>query len=618
MKRIHFFAAAALGVLFYVLAAPAPAQTIPPGGVITNGLARTADLKVLSPLSLWVSGTGDDHNECTQTSPCRTYQHICDMTPLDVCDQVTLTATASYTGAGCRIEGLRRCCHPGTDGGVVCGTFTATGTRKLFVRTDGGNISATVSAVTNGSTVTGQAEEWSILNGDLDAGEVVGKWAGITSDAGAGVEQYLWPITANDAGVITLNAHGEVQTHPVAGSTLVVYDSPGTLINATLGQPWQNAGPPSDAQVDKNASFIFSSTAAAASGAYKDRWITVQDMTTSLASGALVASSGPGQVAVRHIAQTNAAVLYRCVSGAVSPAVERNIFTGTGGIAMLAYSSALGCNVTTGQIWNNYAPLATNQFFISAGNSTNLYAQSNYAPKTLVRSGTCTTCRSRLDTFAGFRCTGDFIDGAEGQCVWTIDGDTLTGNALSYTLNASMGTFMVDYLGQVFSTITASGGGNSAVVTLGSRFYWSPNTVFDGAGFKGVQVTDTLTTGMSIAEVRAAGTKVFGDGNGNYWGERGTGWLSTPVMYPINSGFGPPQRCFGTDVTSSNVVNIPFDLGHGCAAFSAVPRCSCTPVITDGGVTTGDCNPRTALVGSVDFVTSATAAPINWSCDGPR
>src|SRR5262245_5661537 len=136
MRRLYLLVVAVFALLLFM------AQTVPPAGVITQGLARTSDLMVLSPLGYWVSGAGADTNDCSQGSPCRTYQHICDLTPNDVCDAVTLTALADYTGAGCHKEGLRRCCHPGTDGGVVCGTLTATGTRKLFVRADGGTISA--------------------------------------------------------------------------------------------------------------------------------------------------------------------------------------------------------------------------------------------------------------------------------------------------------------------------------------------------------------------------------------------------------------------------------------------------------------------------------------------
>lgn len=577
-------------------------------------LVRSNEIRVVTPTSFWVSGSGSDTNLGTQAQPFRTVQHACDSFGSNVCDSVNVNLASDYTGAGCRKK-IDWCCHPGTDGGVVCGSVTFSGTRKLFARADGGTITATISAVTNGSASTGQAEEWSISNGDLAPSEIVGKSVLVSAGTGSGLDQ-LWPVAANDAGVITLNAHGELKTHPAPGSTIVVYDSPDTLINATLGQPFANSGPPSDAQVDKFASFVFATGPAPVNGAYNDRFITVQDMKTNLASGSLVASSGPGPINVRHIVQTNAAVLYRCIAGGVAPSLERNIFTGTGGNLMLAYNSALGCDITNGQIYNTYAPLATNQFFVASGNSRNLYMQSNFAPSALVRTGTCDSCRSRLDTFAGFRCTGDFVDSAGSLCVWGIDGDTLTGAGLAYTLNASHGRFYVDTIGQVFSTITAAGGGHSAALAFGSMFRWSPSTVFTGAGDSSVVLTDSISS-MSIADIRAATTKTFCDSAGNCWGETG-GNLLTPVQYPVNPGFGPPQTCYGTAVASGNVASVVFSGGNGCATFSSPPKCTCTPVITDGGTTTENCNPRAALVGSVDLVTTFAAGPVNWSCTGPR
>lgn len=503
MKRVLLVVAAALVVVATM------AQTVPPGGVVTQGLAKTSDLMVLEPLGYWVSGSGDDRNACTQSYPCRTYQRVCDLVPRDVCDAVTLTALADYTGTGCRKEGLRRCCRPGADGGVVCGSFTVTGTRKLYVRSDGGTIAATLAAVTNGSATTGQAEEWSVVGGDFAPGELAGKWASVASGTGSGLDQ-LWPILANDAGVITLNAHGEVKTHPAVGSVVAIYEAPGSLINAALGQPWANAGPPSEAQVNKQAAFIFSTGAAAASGAYNDRWITVQDMTTniSVAGSALVASSGPGPVEIRHVASTNAAALYRCVAGVVQPTLERNIITSTSGVLMLAYNSALGCDVVNGQFFNNYAPISTSGFFISAGSARNLYSQSNFAPSALIRTGTCDTCRSRIDTLAGVRMTGDFIDGTGGRGCWSVDGDTLTGNSGgAYTINLTGGCVVVDSVGPT-STIFNPPLGHVAALAFGGSLQWAPTTVFDaGTGDNAVVFTSTPSLGVTVMDIAARSPK---------------------------------------------------------------------------------------------------------------
>lgn len=590
------------------------------GGSIMPGVGPNPDSPLRRPVSLYVADGGVDTNPCSLDLPCRTLQRACDAVPLDICDAVTIVAAPSYTGTGCRKEGLRRCCYTGTDGGAVCGTFTVTGTQKIFTRLDGGTGAVTVAAVTNGNAATGQVEEWLVAGNPFAPGELAGQWVSVSSGTGSGLDQ-LWPILNNDGGVITLNARGEVKVHPTAGSTVSVYTLPDSLIDSTLSRPWANSGPPSEAQADKLSAFIFTTNAAAASGAYNDRWITVENFRTSISAAGtpLVASSGPGPVEVRHVGSTSAAALYRCVSGSVTPVLERNIITSTSGVLMLAYNTALGCDVNNAQMFNNYAPLSTNGFFIAVGSGSNIFSQSNYAPSALIRSANCTSCQSRLDTMAGIRQTADFVGGGIATGCWTVDGNTHTGTGQTYTYSLTGGCVHVDLIGPP-STIYAPNAGHIAALNKGAELEWAGTTVFldAGTGVKDVVFTATPSAGVTVSDAAAQAPGRWTNWDQSWAGQRGGSFGRSNMVGPSTLLGMSPNAINSIKTHGGTCLRQPFEVTHvslgiGSPAAGAGTNNQIRIAQVDGG------SPCTATFpcASISTANSATVQTATGSCTYP-
>jgi hypothetical protein len=228
VKRVHVLSAAALGVAVYLLASPAPAQTVPPGGVIIQGLARTSDLMTQGRLDLYVcEGPGcSDSHDCSYTRPCRNPSAACARIPPGVNHEVNIWVDGGTYGAGlCNIVGKT---FGGTD-------FTTKGLvhfrgQWLSASLDGGTSSGTATSVTVGS-----GSAWAVIN---DTGQSWvpsamtdgGYWVQITGGSGSD-GGWMLPVIGNTA--TSLSVPGQFYTAPATGSAYQIVE-PGAKITGRL------------------------------------------------------------------------------------------------------------------------------------------------------------------------------------------------------------------------------------------------------------------------------------------------------------------------------------------------------------------------------------------------
>ena len=566
----------------------------------TSGLARTSDFAVLSPLSYWVSGTGADSNACSQTSPCGTFQHICDLVPKDICDSVALTATADYTGTGCRKEGIRFCDHPAGDGGVTSGSLLVTGTLAAYAPADGGTGAGTMASAAAGSNCT--LDAWTASGTAFNTNELQGKLIGITSGTGSGKDR-LWPVFGNDAGVIQPESYGDA-TQPAASSGFQVYDSTGSsLINANLGQVVTKGGPGATQGTNASAFEFGVVSNGLHNGAGDDRPITIQHFAVSGGSTTLAIGSN------LNIRENfcGGSTCWRGVSGSGTVALERNV--STGGIFALNANTSIGGAVPLAQTYNNWASSATTTA-LRFEDAATIYSRGNWMPWGLLRLSGCRNCISICDSYdalsggkAGIRDTN--IAGQVGG--WPMDGAKLlnnTGQAYTIALQNGFGVSL-DQAVTATSTITSTS--HAIALSGGSQILWSPSTTFNGSGTADVVPTNT-SGGVNISAIHARPQKsMVVDFDGSRAMESG----GTPGTWePLTElGTGRDEQC-GTSTFSGTSKAITF-----ATTFATAPdMCWCNDPAAAGCYA----DTATATTGGATFHGATSNGAFSWCCKAKK
>lgn len=227
MKRL-FFLAAVFGAALSLWVTSAPAQTLPPGGVQTSGLARTSDLATQGRMDLYVceGASCSDTNDCSFTRQCRTPSAACARVPPNVNHEVHVWVDAgTYSTGICNVIGRN---FGGTDFNTK-GRLHFHG-RFLPASLDGGTNSGTATSVTAGSGST-----WAVIN---DTGQSWvpsamsdgGYWVQITGGSGSD-GGWMLPIIGNTT--TALSVPGQFYTAPAASSTYQIVEI-GTKVNGRL------------------------------------------------------------------------------------------------------------------------------------------------------------------------------------------------------------------------------------------------------------------------------------------------------------------------------------------------------------------------------------------------
>jgi len=562
-------------------------------------LARRAEVSVTAPLALYVSADGGDTAPCTVVQPCATIQHVCDIVPRDICDAVTITASADYTGTGCRKEGIRFCDHPAGDGGVTSGSLLVTGTLAAYAPADGGTGAGTMASAAAGSSCT--LDSWTASGTAFNTNELQGKLIGITSGTGSGKDR-LWPIYGNDAGVIQPESYGDA-TQPAASSGFQVYDSSGSsTINANLGQVVTKGGPAAT-QATNAAAFEFGVVSNGLhNGAGDDRPITIQHFAVSGGSTSLAIGSN---LNVRENF-CGGSTCWRGVPGSSNVALERNSVTA--GIFAVSANSSIGGDIPLMQVFNNWATSSTTTA-IRVESAATLYSRSNYFPNGLLRLSSARNGASLCDTYDTVRGgAAGLQDTNPGQMGgFPFDGARLPNNsAQAYTLSLSNGFGVaIDQNGSVFSTVNSAN--HIAAIAWGARILWHPSTTFGGGGSGDICPSQTIGC-VTIAAIHARPQKsVSLDFDGSRAMESG-GLIG--VWEPLTVlGTGRDEQC-GTSTFSGTSKAITFS-----TTFATAPdMCWCNDPAAAGCYA----DTATATTGGATFHGATNNGAFSWCCKATK
>jgi hypothetical protein len=421
MRRVPLWSVA-LAVL--VLAGLALAQGYQPDfRAYLVGLARTSDLQITTPLSLYVAAGGNDTGPCSLSAPCATYQAACNQVAgREISDDVVIQGTAGFSGTGCYLMNVKQGQHSLVDGGVKRGTLKISGARAEYVARDGGTGSAgTITAATAGAKSTCALDSWTTSNVWED-GELANKWILITSGTGSDTD-HLWPIRTNVGGVLTVNDNGRA-TQPVNGSGYQIYDAPSVVITGGLGQSITTPAPEGDG-ASVTPAFVITSgeSVEPLSGAKTPKWISLEDFKVTGSATILVDLSGP--VEVRHnlsTATTTSSQLVRTLPGVYRAGIHRNILTGTGRFLQARYAATAGVGAII-EDFNNVGPGPTSDKTFGVGFSGSVWSEGNFFPLGSIRAGGCVNCRSLCDVWGGIRRTSENDPGTSGRrwvrSIWT-------------------------------------------------------------------------------------------------------------------------------------------------------------------------------------------------------
>lgn len=487
---------------------------------LTDGdyLVRSNEVRINTPLTLYVAAGGNDNGDCTVYNPCATYQAACNrLAGRRVSDDVTIQGTAGFSGTGCYLFGVTQDAHGLADGGVKRGRLRIRGARKTYTQPDGGTGAGTITAVTAGARTTCALDSWTTSTTWAD-NEVANKWVLITSGTGSGTD-HLWPIRSNTGAVLTLEDNGRA-TQPVNGSGYQIYDDPGATITGGMGQTIPSPAPEGDG-FNAQPAFLIAAAGDAPdpqNGEMASGWVSVEDFTVTGNATQFVGVSG-GAVEVVHNsykATTASSALVRGLPGANRLGVHRNILTGTGRFIHSRYSGT-GAPLVMLQAYNNLGPGPTNDKTLGFGGALSVWMEGNYFPLAGMRAGFCATCREKCSVWGGVRRTGEDDPGTSGGAIGplNLDGTTLTGNASSaYTVTVEGNCdVVVDRMDGPASTIYSPASGHTAALSGGGGFVWStssPVTAFDaGTGDLQVVFTGTTGTGGTVPEIAARSPPVY-------------------------------------------------------------------------------------------------------------
>lgn len=559
-----------------------------------------SQLQVLAPLNLYVSSPTDGGivgSACTQGQPCSAIQRACDLIPAQaICDAVSVYVAADYAGTGCRMEGIHFCSHPNPDGGVTWGSLAFHAGRHAYAPADGGTGAGTVASTTAGTNCS--LDQVAVTSGGYNSAELVGKLLLFSG------QSKMWPIRANDAGVITLQSFGDA-TLPSNGTAYQVYDSSSTL-NANLGQVVVKGG---SAQGTNAAAFEFSGDPNTLSnGAGTDYRLLLDGFNVSGGSTVLAISNGVLSLTENYCGGNTC---WRGAAGEASLAASRNI--SSGGIFALAANTTIGVHGPLRQLFNNLATSGTTTAYRSEDDST-LISRTNYFPNGLVRMGGCANCTSTCDTFDSIRGGAAGLTDTPGNIAGHLAGDGLTftnNSGSTYPINLTSGFTVVLDQNQggltIPSSITAAGGGHGAILTLGAKFIWAPGTTFTGAGTLDICPGSTSAC-LTVANLRARKWKGFHLLDDTMAFETG----GTPGFWEPMFVLGAPrehQSGSSTFVGTTKTVSFP-------TAFIVAPtRCSCND--TSGAAAacswTGTANTTTA-----NFIGVTNNGTFTWDCDATK
>ncbi len=599
MRRVPLWSVA---LVVLSLAALTVAQGYQPDGLWRfASYAKTSDLMVMTPTSYWVSGTGSDTNDCSQATPCATYAHLGAILPGRICDAVTLTATADYTGTGFR-KTVAFCDHPAGDGGVTEGSLLITGTLANYAPADGGTGAGTFASAAAGSSCT--LDAWTVQSGGYQVNDLTGKLIGITSGTGSGKDR-LWPIFANDAGVIQPQSFGDA-TQPANTSAYQIYQASGSSnINANLGQVVAKGGPGA-AQGTNAAAFEISVVGNTLSnGAGDDRRVTIQHFNVS--GGSTVLAIGNGNLSIRENFCAGG-TCWRSAPGSSLISLERNVDSAA--IFALAANSSIGTDLPMLQVYNNLGTSAVTTALRLESVAT-LHSRGNYFPNGLVRLSSCRNCIARCDTYDSIRGGAAGIqDKNPGQMGGLpLDGVNLVNNSGSaYALSLSNGFGVaIDQNDGLVSTITATNGGHIAAVDRGALINWAPTTVFAGAGTADICPSGSISC-VTIAAIHARPLRSLNfdlDGS-RAWESGGLPGVWEPLTV-IGTG-SDEQKGTSTFVTLTKTVTFP-------TAFATTPDfCECV----DPAVPPVACNCIGASASTANCTGLTNNGAFAWRCEAKK
>lgn len=599
MRRVPLWSVA---LVLLGLAALTIAQGYQPDVLRLGDLARMSDLRVLTPTAYWVSGAGSDTNICTQAEPCRTFQHVCDLVPVDICDAVTLTATADYTGAGCR-KTVRFCDHPAGDGGVTEGSLLITGTLADYAPADGGTGKGSFASAAAGSSCT--LDSWTVSGGAYNTNELQNKLIGVTSGTGSGKDR-LWPIFGNDAGVIQPESFGDA-TQPAASSGYQVYQASGSSnINANLGQVVAKGGPGAAQGTNAAAFEISTSGNTLSNGAGDDRRVTIQHF--NVTGGSTVLAIGTGTISIRENFCAGG-TCWRSAPGASIIALERNVDSAS--IFALAANTSIGAEFPLIQMYNNLGTSAATTA-LRIESAATIYSRGNYFPNGLVRLSSCRNCVARCDTYDAIRGgAAGLQDSNPGQAGGIpLDGVQLVNNSGStYTLSLSNGFGVaIDQNGGPASTITAAAGGHIAAVGRKAELNWAATTTFNGAGTLDMCPPNS-TECIAVAAIRARPQRSLSpdlDGP-RMWESGGLIGAWEPLL---ELGTGRDEQC-GSSTLTVLTKTVTFT-----TAFATAPDfCECD----DTGGTAAVCSwTGTSTTTTANFIGVSTGGTFAWCCKAKK
>lgn len=612
MRRLYLLVAAVFALLLFM------AQTVPPAGVITQGLAKRSDIIIDSPVTYYVASGGNDNGDCTLLDPCRTYQPACNkVAGREIRDEVVIQGTAGWSGTGCYLTGVSQGQRALADGGVKLGSLRIRGARATYAPADGGSGAGLVLSATAGNRSTTCARDVWVLDGGFNDGELANKWAQITTGTGAG--DRLWPIKANTGGSVTILDQGRA-TQPVAGSGFQIYDAPAATITGGLGQGVVAPTPEGDGITVTPAFVILAGESVAPLNGQDDvpKWISVEDFKVTGSATILADIQGP--VEVKHnlsTATTTASQLVRALPGTYRAGVHRNILTGTGRFLQARYA-ATGAHATQIQAYNNLGPGPTSDRTLGIGSADSIWLEGNDFPLGATRIGNCANCRSMCDVWGGIRTTGENDPSTSpnptGQ--FNFDGVTLTGSSGSaYTVSVT-GNFVV-YIDQMSAGLPAStiynpSSGHAAILGAGGGLMWGASTVWDaGAGGDNqVVMGSTISAQGTPQEIGARHPPIAWTWDRSWAMQSGTLHVPYGVMLCNDDSEGITQRPCRTEIGTVSC-------GAGgrtvktFTEYSSTPFCTCTSTLAPSGT----CQVGDAGTTFADIYCTANGGA-NYNCTG--